>query len=93
MRRYEAVRGRAGNGTGEEGRGRALMMHQGVAAWIDAWATCPATSPPALEAPPHGRAGPEGRPRAAESVPVGVWGQVARVLTAMVVGHLHDRRA
>ena len=93
VRRYEAVRGRAGNGTGEEGRARALMMHQGVAAWIAAWATCPAVPATALEAPPRGWAGLEGRPSAAESLPVGVWGQVARVLTAMVVGHLHDRRA
>ncbi len=93
MRRYEAVRGRAGSGTGEEGRARALLMHQGVAAWIDAWATGPAAPPTALEAPPGGRAGLEGRPSAAASLPVGVWGQVARILTAMVVGHLHDRRA
>lgn len=93
MRRYEAVRGRAGSGTGEDGRARALMMHQGVAAWIDAWATCPAAPPPPLAAPPGGGAGLEGRPSAADSLPVGVRGQVARVLAAMVVGHLHDRRA
>jgi hypothetical protein len=92
VRRYEAVRGRDGSGTGADGLGRALMMHQGVAAWIDAWATGPAVPATALEAPPRGRAGLEGRPRGAESLPVGVWGQVARVLTAMVVGHLHDRR-
>lgn len=93
MRRYEAVRGRTGSETGEDGRGRALMMHQGVAAWIDAWATCQAAPPTPLEAPPRGRAGLEGRPSAADSLPVGVRGQVARVLTTMVVGHLHDRRA
>lgn len=69
------------------------MMHQGVAAWIDAWATCQAAPATALEAPPGGRAGLEGRASAAESLPVGGRGQVARVLTAMVLGHLHDRRA
>ena len=93
MRRYEAVRGRAGSGTGAKGLARALMMHQGVAAWIAAWATCPAAPTPALDAPPGGRAGLEGRPSAADGLPVGVLGQVARVLTAMVVGNLHDRRA
>ncbi len=69
------------------------MMHQGVAAWINAWATCQAAPATALEAPPRARAGREGRPSAADGLPVGVLGQVARVLTAMVVGHLHDRRA
>ena len=94
MRRYEAVRGRAGSGTGDDGLARALMMRQGVAAWIAAWATCPAAPATALEAPPPGgRAGLEGRPSAADSLPVGVLGQVARVLTAMVLGNLHDRRA
>ena len=93
MRRYEAVRGRAGSGTGDDRLARALMMHQGVAAWIAAWATCPAAPAPALDLPPRGRAGLEGRASAAEGLPVGVRGQVARVLTAMVVGNLHDRRA
>ena len=69
------------------------MMHRGVAAWIDAWATCQVAPAPALEPPPGGRAGLEGWPSATESLPVGVQGQVARVLTAMVVGHLHHRRA
>jgi hypothetical protein len=69
------------------------MMRQGVAAWIDAWATCQAAPATTLEALPGARAGLEGRPSAADSLPVGVRGQVARILTAMVVGHLHDRRA
>jgi hypothetical protein len=68
------------------------MMHQGVAAWIDAWATCRAAPATTLAAPPRGRAGLEGRPSAADRLPVGVQGQVARILTAMVVGNLHDRR-
>ena len=72
---------------------RALMMHQGVAAWIDAWATCQAAPAPLLEAPPSGRVGIQGRPSAADGLPVSVLGQVARVLTTMVVGHLRDRRA
>ena len=94
VRRYEAVRGRDGSGTGADGLGRALLMHQGVAAWIDAWATGPAAPRTALEARPSGRAGLEGRPRAADGgLPVGVLSQMARVLTTMVVGHLHDRRA
>jgi hypothetical protein len=93
VRRYEAVRGRDGSATGEDGRGRALMMHQGVAAWIDAWATCQAAPRAALEAPPSSRAGLKGRPSAADGLPVGVLSQMARVLTTMVVGHLHDRRA
>jgi len=68
------------------------MMHQGVAAWIDAWATCQAAPATAFEAPPRGRAGLEGRPSAADGLPVGVLGQMAQILTAMVVGHLHHRR-
>ena len=93
VRRYEALRRPAGSGPGDAALGRALMMHQGVAAWIDAWATCPAAPATALDVPPRGRAGLEGRPSAADGLPVGVLGQVARVLTGMVVGHLHERRA
>lgn len=92
VRRYEAVRGPAGRETGDDALGRALMMHQGVAAWIDAWATCRATPATQLEGAPCGRrASAGGRQSAADVLPAGVLGQVARVLTGMAVAGLRAR--
>jgi len=91
VRRYEALRRRADSGTGDDALGRALMMHQGVAAWIDAWANCrtaPAAQP---EGTPSGRAGADDRQSVADGLPVGVLGQVARVLTGMAVAGLLGR--
>jgi hypothetical protein len=93
VRRYEAVRRPAGSGTGDNALGRALMMHQGVAAWIGAWANCRATPAPPLEGVPCGGASAGGRPSAADVLPPGVRGQVARVLTGMAVAGLRDRRS
>lgn len=93
VRRYEAVRRPAGSGTGDDALGRALMMHQGVAAWIDAWANCRATPAPPLEGVPCGGASAGGRPSVADVLPPGVRGQVARVLTGMAVAGLRDRRS
>lgn len=91
--RYEAVRHPAGSGTGDDALGRALMMHQGVAAWIDAWANCRATPAPPREGVPCGGASAGGRPSVADVLPPGVRGQVARVLTGMAVAGLRDRRS
>lgn len=91
VRRYEAVRRSAGNGTGDDARGRALMMHQGVAAWIHAWVNCRVTPAPRLADVPFGRAGAGDRQGAADALPVGVLGQVARILTGMAVAGLRDR--
>jgi hypothetical protein len=62
VRRYEAVRGRAGSGTGERA-GRADDA-PGVAAWIGPWATGPAAPPTARARPAVGPA--SSRPRAAD---------------------------
>ena len=91
VRRYEALRRPAGSGPGDAALGRALMMHQGVAAWIDAWANCRATPGPQREGTACGRAGADGRKSATDVLPVGVLGQVARILTAMAIGGLRDR--
>jgi len=93
VHRYEALRRSAESGTGDDVRGRALLMHQGMAAWIDAWANCRVTPAPQLEGVPCGRAGAGGWQSAADVLPGGVLGQVARVLTGMVVASLRDRRA
>jgi hypothetical protein len=91
VRRYEALRRQAGSGTEDDALGRALLMHQGVAAWIEAWANCKVPPGPQREGVPCGRAGAGGRPSAAAGLPVGVLGQVARVLTGMAVAGLRDR--
>lgn len=89
--RYEALRGSAGSGTGDDALGRALLMHQGVAAWIDAWMNCRVTPAPGRTEVPCGRAGAGERQSAADVLPVGVLGQVARILTGMAVAGLRDR--
>jgi hypothetical protein len=91
VRRYEALRPPAGDGTEDDGLGRVLLMHQGVAAWIEAWANCRATSAPPLEGVSDGRAGPGGPPSATDVVPVGLRGHVAQVLTGMAVAGLRGR--
>jgi len=93
VRRYEALRRPAEDGTGDDGLGRALMMHQGVAGWIEAWAHCRAPSAPPLEGVSYGRAGAGGPPSATDVLPVGLRGQVAQVLTGMAVAGLRGRSA
>jgi hypothetical protein len=91
VRRYEALRPPAGDGTNDDGLGRALLMHQGVAAWIEAWANGQAPWAPPLEGVSSGRAGMGGPPSATDVVPVGLRGQVAQVLTGMAVAGLRGR--
>ena len=91
VRRYEALRRAAGGETGDAALGRALLVHQGMAAWIEAWGNCRATPATPLEGVPCGRACAGGRQSAADVLPVGVLGQVARVLTGMAVAGLRDR--
>jgi hypothetical protein len=67
------------------------MMHQGVAAWIDAWMHCRVTPAPGLADVPCGRAGAGDQQRAADGLPVGVLAQVARILTGMAVAGLRER--
>src|SRR5262245_48504733 len=85
VRRYEAVRPPAGDETADDGLGRALLMHQGVAAWIEVWAKCRA---PSREAVSDGAGGPAS---ATDVVPVGLRGHVAQVLTGMAVAGLRGR--
>jgi hypothetical protein len=91
VRRYEALRRPDADGMGDDGLGRALMLHQGVAAWIEAWANCRATPAPPLEGVSYGWAGPGGPPSATDVLPVGTRGQVAQVLTGMAVAGLRGR--
>ena len=91
MRRYEALRPPAVDGTADDGLGRALLMHQGVAAWIEVWANGRAPWAPPLEAVSDGWAGAGGPASATEVVPVGLRGQVAQVLTGMAVAGLRGR--
>jgi hypothetical protein len=93
VRRYEALRRTAGGETGDDALGRALLVHQGMAAWIEGWATCRATPAPPRESIPCGRAGAGDPQRMADVLPAGVLGQVARVLTGMAVAGLRERRA
>jgi hypothetical protein len=91
VRRYEALRPPAGDGRGDDGLGRALMMHQGVAAWIEVWANCQAPSALPREGVSDGWTGTGGPPSATDVVPVGTRGQVAQVLTGMAVAGLRGR--
>lgn len=93
VRRYEALRRATGGETGDDALGRALLMHQGLAAWIETWGTCRATPGTPLEGVPGGRAGAGDPQRTADLLPAGVLGQVARVLTGMVVANLHEGRS
>ncbi len=91
--RYEALRRAAGGETGDDARGRALLVHQGMAAWIEAWGNCRATPATPRESIPGGRAGAGDPQRLADVLPAGVLGQVARVLTGMAVAGLRERRS
>jgi len=57
VRRYEALRRAAGGETGDDALGRALLVHRGMAAWIEAWGNCRATPATPREGVPCGRAG------------------------------------
>ena len=91
VRRYEALRRPAGDGTDDDGFGRALVMHQGVAAWIEAWANGRVTSAPSFAGVACSRSGAGSPPSAADVWPVGLRGQVAQVLTGMAVAGLRGR--
>jgi hypothetical protein len=93
VRRYEALRRAAVGETGNDALGRALLVHRGMVAWIEAWGTCRATPATQLEGVPCGRAGAGDPQNKADVLPAGVLGQVARVLTGMAVAGLRERRA
>jgi len=93
VRRYEALRRAAGGETGDDALGRALLVHRGMAAWIEAWGTCRATPATPREGVPCGRAGAGESQSKADVLPAGVLGQVARVLTGMAVAGLRERRS
>lgn len=93
VRRYEALRRAAGGETGDDALGRALLVHQGMAAWIEVWRNCRATPATPREGIPCGRAGAGDPQRMANVLPAGVLGQVARVLTGMAVAGLRERRS
>jgi len=93
VRRSEALRRAAGGATGDDALGRALLVHQGMAAWIEAWGTCRATPATQHEGVPCGRAGAGDPQSMTDVLPAGVLGQVARVLTGMAVAGLRERRS
>ena len=82
--RYEALRGRALElhraATARDGL--AVLLGQGVAAWMDAWSRLPA---------PTVRAAQDDCDR--PPLPDGATAEVVRVLTAMALGHFQERNA
>jgi len=85
VRQYEALRRPGAHGTGAACLGRALVMRQGMAAWISTRAPAfPHEGPP----PAWARAA-AGHSPTTDAVPVGVLGQVAQLLAAMALGGLH----
>jgi hypothetical protein len=91
VRRYEALRHPAEDGTDDDRGARALMMHQGVAAWIEAWAHSRAPASPVAADVSSARAGANGPPSPVEVLPVGARSQVVRILTGMAVAGLRGR--
>ena len=85
VRQYEALRRPGEHGTGAACLGRALVMRQGMAAWISTGA--PAF--PHEDSPPARARAAAGHSPATDAVPVGVLGQVAQLLAAMALGGLH----
>jgi hypothetical protein len=70
---YEALRARALGGLpAESARGMAVVLAQGLPAWIRAWTVPPSITPAKAPAPPASDAG--------------LAGEVVRLLTEMVLG-------
>lgn len=82
--RYEALRRHAlePHHDGAARDGLAVLLRQGVAAWMEAWSTLPA---------PAVRAAQEGRER--PPLPDGMSAEVVRVLAAMALGHIQEVHA
>jgi hypothetical protein len=64
--------------------GLAVLLRQGVAVWIDAWAKLPAGSARSVTVTTH-------TPRP-NPVPEGVSAELVRVLAAMTLGHIQQAR-
>jgi len=89
VRQYEALRRPGEHGSGAACLGRALVMRQGMAAWISTRAPAfPHEGPPQGPPPAWARAAASHAP-STDAVPVGVLGQVAQLLAAMALGGLH----
>lgn len=74
-RDYEALRSAVLDGGGSRELGLALLMRQGMAAWIRAWSVC--TGPPAPASPTAGDH--------TVVLPDGVRGEVTRLLVTMAL--------
>jgi hypothetical protein len=71
---YEALRAQAvGGRPSDSPRGQALVLNQGLPAWIRAWA-----APPAVDLPPA--------PAGPTAAPGGLGAEVVRLLTEMALG-------
>ena len=80
--RYEALRNLAINHQARVARhGLAVLLRQGIAAWMEAWSTMPGPSPP--------RSAPGESPRSFP-LPDGASVEVVRVLAAMALGHRQE---
>jgi len=73
-RDYEALRSAVLDGRGSRELGLALLIRQGMAAWIRAWSTC--TGPPSAHAAARGDV---------VVLPDGVRGEVTRLLVTMAL--------
>lgn len=73
--RYEELRQRALERDVFSGGGLAVLLRQGMAAWVDAWSTCPASANVA----PRGSA-------ACSSLPGALVSDLVLVLTEMALG-------
>ena len=79
--RYEALRSHAIERQVPVARyGLAVLLRQGVAAWMDAWSKMPASPP---------RSAKDDSPRPCP-LPDGSSAEVVRVLAAMTLGHMQE---
>lgn len=73
---YEALRRYALEGRGPRDLGFALLVRQGMAAWIRAWSACAGPQHPARDRVSAG----------GSALPEGVRGEVTRLLVTMALG-------
>ena len=84
MTHYEDLRRRVLDGYVSASRlGLALLMHQGLGAWIEAWPTCSARIAPATEKPAPAK----------QLLCEQVHADVVQVLTTMAMSGLEGRHA
>ena len=82
--RYEELRGYAvAHHTPGSRDGLVVLLRQGVAAWMDAWARLPARPPP----PAHEK------PRRSSPVPDDASAQVIQILAGIALGNLQEVHA